>query len=44
MQHQIDVITGFSICKFCVISFHQRPQGCAQDDFSLQSSLVLVCS
>lgn len=31
MQHQTDVITIFSICKFCVILFHQRPQGCAQD-------------
>lgn len=44
MQHQIDVITGFSNCKFCVILFHQRPQGYAQDDFSLQPSVIPVCS
>lgn len=31
MQHQIDVIIIFSICKFCFILLHQRPQGCAQD-------------
>lgn len=29
-QRQTDVITIFSICKFCAILFHQRPQGCAQ--------------
>lgn len=33
MQHQTDVIAIFSICKFCVILFHQRPQGCAHLTF-----------
>lgn len=37
MQHQIDVITGFSICKFCVILFHQRPQGSVH-------SMIFPCS
>lgn len=42
MQHQTDVIAIFSICKFCVILFHQRPQGCAEDVTFLYSLLSFV--
>jgi len=31
MQHQNDITTIFSICKFRVILLHQRPQGCVQE-------------